>query len=77
MLKTTTFLINAKTLLKVIGNSHFLTPKAKLAFFQLRQAFIKAFIRHHFDPERYIWIETDDFGYVIGSILSQLTPKSG
>ena len=27
----------------------FLTPKARLAFIQLRQAFVKALILHHFD----------------------------
>ena len=32
----------------------FLTPKAKLAFTELRQAFLKAPILHHFDPERHV-----------------------
>ncbi len=51
----------------------FLTPEAMLTFIRLRQAFTKAPILHHFDPERYIRIETDAFGYAIGGVLSQLT----
>ena len=57
---------------KTVG-SDFLTPKAKLAFTELRQAFLKAPILHHFDPERHIRIETDASGYAIGGVLSQLT----
>ena len=53
--------------------SDFLTPGAKLAFAKLRQAFVKAPILHHFDPERHIRIETDVSGYAIGGVLSQLT----
>ena len=53
--------------------SDFLTPGAKLAFAELRQAFVKAPILHHFDPERHIRIETDVSGYAIGGVLSQLT----
>ena len=50
--------------------SDFLTPKAKLAFAKLRQAFVKAPILHHFDLERHIRIETDASGYAIGGVLS-------
>ena len=57
---------------KTVG-SDFLTPGAKLAFTELRQAFLKAPILHHFDPERHIRIETDVSGYAIGGVLSQLT----
>ena len=32
----------------------FFTPKARLAFTQLRQVFIKALILHHFNPESHI-----------------------
>ena len=71
MLKTT-----AGTPPRIANNSCFLISKAKLAFLRLRQAFTEAFILHHFDPERYIWIETDASGYAIGDILSQLTPKT-
>ena len=51
----------------------FFTPGAKLAFTKLRQAFFKAPILHHFDPERHIRIETDTSSYAIGGVLSQLT----
>ena len=51
----------------------YLTPDAKQGFTQLRQAFIKALIFQHFDPECYIRIETDASGYTIGGVLSQLT----
>ena len=54
---------------KMVG-SDFLTPGAKLAFTELRQAFLKAPILHHFDPERHIQIETDVSGYAIGGVLS-------
>ena len=57
---------------KMVG-SDFLTPGAKLAFTKLRQAFLKAPILHHFDPERHIRIETDASSYAIGGVLSQLT----
>ena len=58
---------------KRVRSSDFLTPRAKLAFTELRQAFLKAPILHHFDPERHIRIETDASGYAIGGVLSQLT----
>ena len=57
---------------KMIG-SDFFTPGARLAFAKLRQVFVKALILHHFDPERYIQVETDTLGYTIGGALSQLT----
>ena len=53
--------------------SDFLTPGAKLAFAKLRQAFVKAPILHHFDPERHIQIEMDVSGYKFSGVLSQLT----
>ena len=53
--------------------SYFFTPRAKLAFTKLRQAFFKALILHHFDPKRHIRIETDVSSYVIGRVLIQLT----
>ena len=58
---------------KAIGSSDFLTFRTKLAFTELKQAFLKAPILHHFDPERHIWIEADVSDYAIGEILSQLT----
>ena len=73
MLKTTSTGIPPK----VNENSSFLSSEAKLAFFRFRQAFTKAPIPYHFDPERYISIETYASGYAIGGILSRLTPESG
>ena len=58
---------------KTVRSSDFLTPGAKLAFTKLWQAFLKATIFHHFDPECHIQTETDVSGYAIGRILSQLT----
>ena len=48
----------------------YLTPKARLAFTQLRQAFVEAPILHHSNPECHIRIETDVLGYAIGGVLS-------
>ena len=53
--------------------SGFLTSRARKAFTELRQAFVKAPILHHFDLERHIRVETDVSGYAIGGVLSQLT----
>ena len=53
--------------------SDFFTPGAKLAFIELRQAFLKAPILHHLNPEHHIQIETDVSGYAIGEFFSQLT----
>ena len=47
-------------------------PGAREAFNQLKQAFIKAPILQHFDPECHIQIKTDALIYAIGGILSQL-----
>ena len=54
----------------------FFTPKARLAFTQLRQAFVEAPILHHFDPKSHIRIETDASGYAIGGVLSQLSSRA-
>ena len=51
----------------------YLTSNAKRAFTQLRQAFTKAPILQHFDPEYHIRIQIDVSGYAIGGVLSQLT----
>ena len=53
--------------------SDFLTPRARLPFIKLRQAFVKTPILYHFNPERHIRVETDTSGYAIGEVLSQLT----
>ena len=58
---------------KIVRCSDFLTPKAKLAFIELRQTFFKALILPHFNPECHIRIETDVSGYAIGGFLNQLT----
>ena len=55
------------------GAIGYLIPDARQAFIQLRQAFIKAWILQHFDPEYHTRIETDVSGYAIGNVLSQLT----
>ena len=51
----------------------FLTPGAKEAFNELRQAFTEAPILRYFDPKCHIQIKTDVSGYAIGGVLSQLT----
>ena len=55
----------------------FPTFNARQAFTQLRQAFTKAPILRHFDPKRYIRIETDTSGYAIGGVLSLMTSETG
>ena len=57
---------------KMVG-SDFFTLGAKLAFTELKQAFLKAPILHHFDLEGHIRIETDVSGYAIDGVPSQLT----
>ena len=57
--------------------SNYLTPDAKKAFDQLRQAFTEAPIFQHFDPKQYIRVETDASGYATSGMLSQLTNNSG
>ena len=59
---------------KMVG-SDFLTSGAKLAFTELREAFLKALILHHFNPERHIRIEMDASGYAIDEVLNQLTSE--
>ena len=51
----------------------FLIPKARLAFTQLRQAFVKAPILQHCDSKSHIRIDTDALSYAIGGVLSQLS----
>ena len=51
----------------------FLISHTKKAFNQWKQAFIKAPILQHFDPEYYIRIEIDASSYAIKKVLSQLT----
>ncbi len=59
---------------KNLGQSEsFFTADTRRAFTKLRQAFVKALILNHFDPERHIRIETDASDYAISRIFSQLT----
>ena len=63
------------TVSNIISNSaknvsNYLTPDAKRAFDQLRQAFTEVLILQHFDSERYIRVETDALGHAIGGVLS-------
>ena len=59
--------------IRAMGEPIFLTPGAKKVFNQLRQAFIKAPIVQHFDPECHIRIKIDTLSNTIGKVLSQLT----
>ena len=68
--KSHDFLPNSRN--KKAGTSFF-TSKARLAFTQLRQTFIKAPILYYFDSESHIRIEINVSGYAIGGILSQLS----
>ena len=54
----------------------FLTSDAKIAFNCLQLAFTKAPILQHFNPECYIWIETDALNYAISGVLNQLTSRT-
>ena len=58
---------------KKTGGSDFLIRRAGLASPKLRQAFVKAPIFHHLDPECSIRIETDASVYVIGGVFNPLT----
>ena len=62
--------------LKATDNSSFLTLKAKLAFFQLKKAFIEVSILYYFHPKHYIHIEINTFDYIIDDILRQLISES-
>ena len=62
-----------QTRLGAMGEPIFLTLDTRDTFNQLRQAFTKALILQHFDPEWHIRIETDASGYAIKRVLSQLT----
>ena len=51
------------------GATGYLTPDAKRAFIRLSQAFTKAPILQHCDPECHIRIKTDASGYAISGVL--------
>ena len=54
------------------GATGYLTPNARQAFTQLRQAFTKDLILRHFDLECHIRIEINASSYAINGVLSQL-----
>ena len=54
----------------------FFTPKARLAFTELRQVLVKAPIFYHFDLKRYIQVERDALGYTISKVFNQLTSNN-
>jgi hypothetical protein len=54
------------------SSTEFLSPQAKEAFYELREAFAKVVTLHHFDPERPCRLETDSSGFAICGILIQL-----
>ena len=56
-----------------MGKPIFLILGASEALNHLKQAFIKAPILQHFNPECHIWIETNASGYAIGEVPSQLS----
>ena len=62
--------LTSKNLNRTIG---YLNPNAKQTFTQLKQAFTKAPIPQHFDPEYHIRTKTNASGYTIGGLLRQLT----
>ena len=47
-----------------------------MTFNHLRLALTKAPIFQHFNPECYIWIETNILGYATDRVLSQLTSRT-
>ena len=58
---------------KILNKANYLTCTARLAFTQLRQAFIEAPSFWYFDFEYHIWIQIDVSSYAINRVLSQLT----
>ena len=57
----------------LVSKADFLIPGAKIAFAQLKKAFIKTLILYYFEPDLYIWTKIDASRYTIKGILSQLT----
>lgn len=65
--KNPEFVVNSKS---TWLRANFLTFKARVAFIQLRQAFIETPTLQYFKLKCHIWIETNTFGYAIGDILT-------
>ena len=57
--------------LKSGGKNFVITPQFKMAFKCLKNAFTRAPILRHFDPELPIQLETDASDFAIGAVLSQ------
>ncbi len=56
-------------------NSFIWLSKAKQAFNQLRDVFMKTSILRHFDSKQHICIEINTFNYAVASVLSQSDDK--
>ena len=52
------------------NKADYLTLRARLAFTELRKAFIETSILQHFDLEYHIRIKIDVLSYTIGGVLS-------
>ena len=70
------------TVSNIISNSaknvsNYLTPDTKKASDQLRQGFTETPILQHFNPERYIQVETDVSRHAISGVPNQLTNDLG
>ena len=57
---------------KMLRFMDFFTFRARLAFIELRKAFVKVLIFYHFDLKYHIRIKTDVLEYVIDNVFSQL-----
>ena len=64
---------NIKKDVEATWGSDYLTSGTKKAFNLLKHTFIQAPIFQHFDPKRYIRIETNVSAYAIAGVLTQLT----
>lgn len=63
-------LAKSNLLIKLSSVLCFLTLKVRLAFNELKQAFIKALILYNFNLKCHIYIKTDILDYVISKIFS-------
>jgi len=52
------------------------TPKAELAFKELKNRFTTALILAHFDPQRPVIVKKDTSDFALGAILSQRDPEN-
>lgn len=63
--------IKAKNIKSYTGMA-FLTPKARLAFTQLKKVLIKILIFYHFNHKPFIQIKINTSNYAMSAVLSQL-----